>query len=307
MIPRQTKNGWSALIDCLRDQEHMAGRICITQRMCLTRQQGIFASAVIVIRLRMNLQATRVDFLGASPLARPERKAPSRKGSAHVGSDGTGASAWHLARYQRNTTSEIGVRSHLSALTHPFGAERSSAQQVKKSLRTAASDQPCRCVTPLQMLELEHLAMSELGITEDVLIENAATAIAQTARKMVTVSKPKTSRKKRGLNASLPTPLIVVLAGNHRTGSRAIAAARQLRNHDAEVLLCVLGLEREIDLLDNVRRQLSIFRKCGGRIVGQNQLMETLNDLHVSNGNQLGRHLTTELDHRCLTRHASFL
>ena len=222
-----------------------------------------------------------------------DRNVPSRKGSALISLDGQGTTPGILPDIREMQPQRPVYEAPLSA-NPSIQSDKSSAQQNKCSLRTGASDHPCRSVTPLQMLELEHLAMSEFDIAEGILIENAATAVAQTARKMASVTKSKPSRRKRGHNIP-STPLIVILAGNHRTGSRAIAAARQLRNHDANVLLCVLGLEREPHLLESVRRQISIFRKCGGRIVGQSQLMETLNSLHVSNGTQSGQHLTTDL------------
>ena len=133
------------------------------------------------------------------------------------------------------------------------------------------------------MLELEHLAISELDLTEDMMTENVATAIAQTARKLATLNRQNAS--------SSPTkyPLVVILAGNHKTGSRAIAAARQLRNHNAQVILCVLGLNRESDLLDSVRRQLTIYRKRGGEAIGEIELAETLNQFRPAAGRKTRR------------------
>ena len=65
---------------------------------------------------------------------------------------------------------------------------------------------PLAVVTPLQMLELEHLAILELGMTEDMMFENAATAIAQTARKLASQHHEKPSRKKRGRKGTSPVP-----------------------------------------------------------------------------------------------------
>ena len=222
------------------------------------------------------------------------RKVPSRKGSAPVGSDGQMAVPGILPNIREDRTNRVFYEAPVSS-NPSIRSHKSASQRRKRALRTAVSDYPCRCVTPLQMLELEHLAISELGISEDMIIENAAIAIAQTARKLAAVNVEKLSRKKRGRKIVHPLPLVVVLVGNHKTGSRAIAAARQLRNHDAQVLLCVLGLEREADLLDSVRRQLSIFRKCGGQIVRQSQLMEALKDFHVSSRTQPSQLLATDL------------
>ena len=58
-----------------------------------------------------------------------------------------------------------------------------------------------------------------------------------------------------------------MLAGNNKSGIRAVAAARHLRNHGPNVVVCVLGLERESELLVGLRRQLKVFRTFGGKLV----------------------------------------
>lgn len=143
------------------------------------------------------------------------------------------------------------------------------------------------------MLELEQLAISELGLTEEMMTENAARCIAETAYSLVTFFK-----RKEDKSPSRP-PLIVLLAGNHKTGSRAIAAARHLLNHGAHVVLCILGpLEREDELMESVRRQLKIFRNCGGHAIKQDALMRTLRQLQAPTDlivdALFGMHLTFE-------------
>ena len=223
-----------------------------------------------------------------------QQNASARKGSAYVDLDGQMAGPGvspdirddksHRAFHEAAVSSNPSLRSH-----------KSSTQRRKPYLKTAASDHRCPYVTPLQMLELEQLANTELGMTEDIITENAATAIAQTARQMAVINEEQSGKQRHGRKTHTLAPLIVVLAGNHKTGSRAIAAARQLLNHCTHVVLCVLGLEQESNLLDNVRRQLSMFRKCGGRVVEQSQLMNTLKELHAPASNRLGRPLTTDL------------
>jgi enhancer of mRNA-decapping protein 3 len=124
------------------------------------------------------------------------------------------------------------------------------------------------------MLELEQLATSELGLTEEMMTENAARSIAETAYNLSTTEDEEHPGR-------WSTPLVVILAGNHKTGSRAIASARHLRNHGARVILCILGLEREDDLLDSVRRQLKVFRNCGGQAIKQDGLIRTLRKLQA--------------------------
>lgn len=180
--------------------------------------------------------------------ASTRRNAPSRKGSL-------------LA-----TTSFERVASPKLRTDSSTSFRKSSTTPPKSSLRINSSKRSCPCVTPLQMLELEQLATAELGLTEDMMSENAARSISETAYSLATLEEAR-----QNLSA-----LVVVLAGNNKTGSRAIAAARHLRNHKARIVLCILGLEREEDLLDSVRRQLKIFRNCGGQAINQDALLRTL-------------------------------
>lgn len=142
-----------------------------------------------------------------------------------------------------------------------------SLNTSRPSLRMISSGRTCPCVSPLQMLEMEQLAISELGMTEDMITENAARGIAELALKVVEQDTEYSSKA-----AQPASPVIVILAGNHKSGARAVAAGRHLRSHNARVSICVLGLEREDDLVDSVRRQLNIFRKSGGRVIQESDL-----------------------------------
>lgn len=179
------------------------------------------------------------------------RKPPSRKGSAIIPPDHTSSSGFPR-RYssQEHPTPRIKVKSSRSRYPRSEVSRSSSAQ-----FQLASSGAYCPCVTPLQMLELEQLATSELGLSDDMMTENAARCIAQLACKATTGDR------------------IVILAGNTKSGARAIAAGRQLRNHGMRVILFVLGIEREEDLLEIVRRQLNIYRNSGGRLAKAENLL----------------------------------
>ncbi len=113
------------------------------------------------------------------------------------------------------------------------------------------NNKPCNCVSPLQMVEIEQLCTSELGLTEDMLSENAGRSIAEAVFR----SSP-----------SIEIRNVVVLVGNHKSGARAIVAARHLRNRRLRVTVVVLGGEREEMLLEVVRKQLSIYKKGQGYV-----------------------------------------
>ncbi|KAL8684309.1 MAG: hypothetical protein Q9218_008344 [Villophora microphyllina] len=141
------------------------------------------------------------------------------------------------------------------------------------------------------MLELEQLATTELGLSDDMMIENAAQCIAQLSCKIAEGDR------------------VVVLAGNTKSGARAIAAARQLRNHGMRVHLLVLGIEREEDLLEIVKRQLSIYRNSGGQVVNTERLVnmgkDGKNTIDLVVDALLGMHLSFE-DLRTADRNAYF-
>ncbi len=209
--------------------------------------------------------------------SRPSR-VPSRKGSALVAGDhygsGTTFIAEPIARLSSQTTHDriASPKIKTDSSTSRYRKSSVPSNTGKSCFRTASSNCTCPCVSPLQMLELEQLCTMELGLTEEILTENAARCIAETAYGLASSEDAKQPNHR---------PLIVVLAGNTKTGSRAIAAGRHLRNHGARVVLCILGLERELDLLESVQRQLKTFRNCGGQAIKQDGLMRTLRKLQA--------------------------
>ncbi|KIW21169.1 YjeF family domain-containing protein [Exophiala spinifera] len=110
------------------------------------------------------------------------------------------------------------------------------------------NNKPCHCLSPLQMLEIEQLCTSELGLTEDMVSENAGRSIAMAILKL-----PEAKN-------------VAFLVGNHKSGARAIAAARHLRNRRLRVTIVILGGEREELLLEVMRKQLGIYKKGQGYV-----------------------------------------
>lgn len=227
-------------------------------------------------------------------VSRPSR-APSRKGSALTGGDHYGSGSTFVAepvgRLSRQTTHDriASPKIKTDSSTSRFRKSSASVNTGKPSFRVTASNGHCPCISPLQMLELEQLATTELGLTEEMLTENAARCIGETAYGLASSEDAEQTNHR---------PLVVMLAGNTKTGSRAIAAGRHLRNHGARVVLCILGLERELDLLESVQRQLKIFRNCGGQAIKQDGLMRTLRKLQTPTDlivdALLGMHLSFE-------------
>ena len=204
-------------------------------------------------------------------------RAPSRKGSALAAGDIYGSSTLiteTVSRLSRQSTHDriASPKAKPDSSTSRYRKSSNTTKSGKSFFRIASSNRNCPCISPLQMLELEQLSIIELGLNEEMLTENAARSIAETAYGLTTSEDTEQTNHR---------PLIVVLAGNTKTGSRAIAAARHLRNHGARVVLCILGLERELDLLESVQRQLRAFRNCGGQAIKQDGLMRTLRRLQA--------------------------
>lgn len=195
-------------------------------------------------------------------ISRASLRAPSGKGSAKEGD-------FQLLGAPR-------------ALTFPLGGLRYSSYDqassprprytptVRSPLRVVGSKRECPCLSPLQMLEFEQYTCSELGLNEDILTENAARGIAETAMKCL-----QGVEKHAGKRFPREAPIIVVVAADHKSGARAIASARHLGSR-FRTSVAIMGLEREEDLLDAVRHQAEAYSKAGGKIYMPNELLEAL-------------------------------
>ena len=204
-------------------------------------------------------------------------KPPSRKGSALLSGDYHGSGSTFVAepvsRMSRQGTDRTGSpKIKIESSTTRYRKSSGTVETYANAFRIALSNGDCPCISPLQMLELEQLSITELNLTEEMLTENSARCISETAYRLTSGGDVGQVDRR---------PLIVILAGNTKTGSRAVAAGRHLRNHGARVVLCILGLEREFDLLEGVQRQLKAFRSCGGQAIKQDNLMRTLRKLQA--------------------------
>ncbi|OJJ80360.1 mRNA decapping enhancer EDC3 [Aspergillus glaucus CBS 516.65] len=187
------------------------------------------------------------------------RLGPTLKSSAILGQPLVPQQVNTLSRNQLNT----------SRTTSPMSGKNSiSASQVNvpggsgASLRLTTTNRSCPTVNPLQAFEVEQIAVAELGLTEDMITENAGRCIAEAAVGLL----PNDSA----------APTMLVLGGNHKTGARAISAARHLRNRGHRVTACMLGLQQESELLESCRKQLDVFKKVGGRVLRWEELSARL-------------------------------
>lgn len=195
------------------------------------------------------------------------RRAPFRSNSAlqddiHTVST---ASLNKSVRNQQHRGSTVAYSSTNSPVpgrpTPPSSPSVNLLQQTHASFRISPSDTTCHTITPGTMTAVEELAEVEFGLTEDIMSENAARGIAQVALLAVNPGGRRLARENLAVNAR---PVVVVLAGNHRTGARAIAAARHLHARGPRVVVALLGYERPADYDKDVRRQLELLKRFGG-------------------------------------------
>ncbi|TDZ37252.1 Enhancer of mRNA-decapping protein 3 [Colletotrichum spinosum] len=142
------------------------------------------------------------------------------------------------------------------------------------------SNRRLETVSALQMLNLENIAANEIGLTEDMMTENAGRGIAEVTLTALEDPAIQVRLGTGGAFAPIETQnaaaTIVILAGNNKSGIRAVSAARHLRNKGLNVLVCVVGIERERDLLEDMRQQIRIFKNFGGRVHNKLELFEQL-------------------------------
>ncbi|KAK4106313.1 YjeF N-terminal domain-like protein [Parathielavia hyrcaniae] len=140
-------------------------------------------------------------------------------------------------------------------------------------------------VSALQMLNLENIAHNEIGLTEEIMTENAGRGIAEVT--LTALSDPAIKVRHAGnvdqtTGNPPPQAVVVVLAGNNKSGCRAIAAARHLRNKGTNILVCVVGLERgERDLFEDVQQQLRLYRNLGGRVFTKGDFFEHIRKISI--------------------------
>ncbi|CAG8051691.1 unnamed protein product [Penicillium olsonii] len=187
-------------------------------------------------RERPRVQPSRKDSAIHAPPMMPQLSALGR-GQLHV----------NVSR----TTSPRPGRSSVSPMVAPNVSGAGS-------LRLTTTNRSCPTVSPLQTLEIEQISVAEFGLAEEIITENAGRGIAEAAVALV--------------SNDAAAPNMVIITGNHRTGARAIAAARHLRNRGHRVTVCLLGLEHEAELLESCRKQLDVFRKVGGRVLKWEEL-----------------------------------
>ncbi|KEY67207.1 hypothetical protein S7711_03066 [Stachybotrys chartarum IBT 7711] len=205
------------------------------------------------------------------------RRSQSRKASTAVGGQPltrVNSNLGHSHSSQRSTPKPDQNRSG--------GKKQQPSSQAPQprqpGLYLMPSNRRLEVISMLQMLNIENIAANEIGFTEDLMAENAGRGIAEVA--VMALDEPAMkARFQLGagttpVEASVGSSTVAILAGNNKSSIRALAAGRHLRNKNINVVVCLVGVERERDLLEDLRRQMQLYRNFGGKVLSKNDFFE---------------------------------
>ncbi|KAJ1964658.1 enhancer of mRNA decapping, partial [Dispira parvispora] len=170
-----------------------------------------------------------------------------------------------------NTPDDKLSRSAQSVPHTPVDAAANHQRLLKKHQFRTAAGIPVPGVTYNQYRKLERIAMTEVGPSDEQIIENAGRSCAIMCIKILGGS-----RRIKPNNHNAP-PVVLFMCGNNRLGAIGLCAARHLVNHGCEVLATVAGKNR--DFVKHVYNQLPLTGKSGVRLLPANS---ELPDHHVT-------------------------
>lgn len=205
----------------------------------------------------------------------PSRRSQSRKASTAMGGQ-------PLSRVNSSVRQSLPSRR-----SSPRSGYRSADVQPPKiqqpGLYLVPSNRRVEAISTLQMLNLENIAANEVGLPETLMAENAGRGIAEVAVQALSDPALKVRYEMAGAalsqasDASPPNiSTVVILAGNNKSSIRALVAGRHLRNKGYDIMVCLVGIERERDLLEELRRQIQLYRSFGGKVLKKNDFFEQL-------------------------------
>ncbi|OAA79624.1 YjeF-related protein [Akanthomyces lecanii RCEF 1005] len=232
---------------------------------------GVHHNEVLSGREQKSGQSTK----RADSKSGPSRRSQSRKASAAMGGQPLSRvnSSVRQSLPSRRSSPRSGYRS----------ADVQPPQIQQPGLYLVPSNRRVEAISTLQMLNLENIAANEVGLPETLMAENAGRGIAEVAVQALSDPALKVRYEMAGAalsqasDASPPNnSTVVILAGNNKSSIRALVAGRHLRNKGYDIMVCLVGIERERDLLEELRRQIQLYRSFGGRVLKKNDFFEQL-------------------------------
>ncbi|ODV77012.1 YjeF N-terminal domain-like protein [Suhomyces tanzawaensis NRRL Y-17324] len=155
-------------------------------------------------------------------------------------------------------TSKVDLTKHkASHSSTPVYKDPVTNQNLK--LVHSSTMSPIPLSSPVQLLEIERLSSESYGITPPIMAEVLATNLSQLIATQMLGGSSRLNKK----NHNLP-PLVLLLIGSARCGSRAFATGRHLTNHGVRVLAFVINTE---DTDKDLTTQWQLFENGGGKVI----------------------------------------
>lgn len=102
----------------------------------------------------------------------------------------------------------------------------------RSNLRYSNNNRSCPVVTPETLSTVEDIASTQFSMSKDLITENAGRSIAVLALKAINPGGQRLATSNHNTR-----PVVVVLAGMHKNGARAIAAARHLAERGVRIII----------------------------------------------------------------------
>lgn len=165
-----------------------------------------------------------------------------------------------------NITSAINTEySNMSSMTpspHLAGRELISGSKDFRFVNSTSFNVVPTC-SGVQLLEIERLANDSYGISPQLMDEVCASNVTSSITTNILGGSTRLGNKN---NHNFP-PLVLLLIGSLRCGSRAFAIGRHLTNHGVRVLAFIISAD-ELD--PELSNQYDLFVKSGGKAITSN-------------------------------------
>ncbi|KAG4304593.1 hypothetical protein PORY_001986 [Pneumocystis oryctolagi] len=145
-------------------------------------------------------------------------------------------------------------------------------RKVKK-LRNIKNNLECPCIKSIKMAEAEYISILDTGISNEIIIENAARGISFLTTQLLDDFFNSNKNKIVLFN-------IIILVGNNQTGMYAIAAGRHLCSHGIKIMAVVVDDNPKKKMLAS----LQSFSDVGGKVVSIDELFKTVKTLQPPPG-----------------------
>ena len=154
----------------------------------------------------------------------------------------------------------------------PLATPLLATQQLHSHLAVAPGLTPCPVLLPTALDTLEKETVARYGLTHDAVTESAARSIAEMAMNLLDTSSSRRGSRANtlqrgmsmtsglGIDRAAP-PILVIIAGNHTIGARALAAARHLVCRRTKIIIAEAQYESPEMQDTQAKTQLAMLKR----------------------------------------------